>query len=214
MPEFEISRYVISCTYRTVARFSLLGMLMLSSACLVLDSPDFSPPPRSAPRLTAVLPVTELIKAQPTRAGFSLPDFSATVISEDAGQRLFSALLIDYGKESIGGAPWLAEQVGPRLDAKTAADGPRDVRINWKPGNQLNTGCHTVTLLVTHETKGGGVDHLCPTDANDFDTLTWVVSLCDDDNGAVECSFDGCAVDGEENFKYCETMGQLPTGFN
>ena len=134
-------------------------------------------------------------------------EFKAQVVSEDAGQPLLEVLLIDYGIETLPGQPWREAQPGPKLPPKSLADGPRSVRHTWNA--QVALGCHTVTMLVTHEVRGGGLDFFCPLSADDFDTLTWVVSLCDEVKG--ECDFSGCPVHKEGALKsYCDTVGELP----
>lgn len=196
----------LSGTCARLARIVLIGWVMFScTACLVVESPDFRGAERGAPRLTSVLPMTELIKVLP--ASNALPSFTATVISEDAGSDLLTSLLIDYGVEAANGAPWQSTEVGPTLEAKSVSDGPRDIQITWTP--QVGKGCHTVTMLVTHQRKDGGNDFLCPVSADDFDTLTWVVSLCEEVNGDVVCSFDDCAVKSEQSYKYCDAVGPL-----
>ena len=152
--------------------------------------------------------MTELIKVLPNS---NLPTFTATVVSEDAGSDLLTSLLIDYGVAAGNGAPWQASVVGPLVEAKTVLDGPRDIQITWSPG-QIAPGCHTVTMLVTHQRKNAGTDFLCPSDANDFDTLTWVVSLCEEVGNDIVCNFDDCAVKGEQEYTYCETVGPLSSG--
>ena len=91
----------------SVRNLLVMVAVMNTAACLVVDSPDFSDESRGAPQLTAVLPMTELIKVLPNS---NLPTFTATVVSEDAGSDLLTSLLIDYGVAAEtahrGKLPW------------------------------------------------------------------------------------------------------------
>lgn len=178
-----------------------------TSGCLVTDSPDFSPPARTAPQLFPVLPTTEFIRALTGESGYQLPKFDANVLSEDAGDDLESALLIDYGVEGPGGDPWLTATPGPTLPARSLADGPRLVSAGWNPFN-FGAGCHTVTMMVTHAKWGVNPGYWCPKEANDYATLTWVVALCGADVSS--CTFDDCPIRGDDTYIYCSSVTGTP----
>jgi len=167
---------------------------------LVTESPDFSPTGRTAPQLVPTLPTTEFIRAIDLKHNFTLPKFEAKVLSEDGDDDLTTVLLIDYGKAGADESPWIYAQPGAPMAPKTLADGPRDIGIPWKPSAYIPLGCHTVTMLVTHETKKEPPEYWCPADDNDFATLTWFVTLCEDIDS---CVYSDCAITGTGEYQYC-----------
>ena len=193
---------------------------MLSNACLLLGEPNTDPPKRTRPVLRRPDPpeneFTRLLRN--ADQVYDAVHFRAEVRSEDAGQDLDTVLLIDYGKPNPAGEPWLDAVPGPILQPQTIADGWRSISIDWLPKEALTgAGCHTVTMLVTHEiTRATADGYFCPRDLDDYDTQTWLVVLCENDASA--CDFSGCLVDeaqpdpGMTAGVYCDTPSSSQKG--
>jgi len=184
---------------------SLLGVFA-TSGCIVTDSLDLSveqtPPSLTASDFTRT---SELIEFHPVDNVYTQQDFRASVESEDNGVDLQTVLLFDYGIEisanSQGQGPWLAAVPGSPVDATTLAAGPREISIPFTPNDLVHAvGCHTVTMLVTHQFKQEQGAFYCPAQVDDVATLTWFVSLCE--NGTNECPTDNCPVKAGEG-SYC-----------
>jgi hypothetical protein len=113
-------------------------------------------------------------------------DFTASVLSEDAGESVKVRLYIDYGmpinEESIRPFRFSWAFFSP-LPPATLAEGARPLGedVEWVDGNfPLQPGCHRLTLIVSHEfedTTG------CPKDLNDSSQITWQFRQC----GLGEC---------------------------
>lgn len=165
-----------------LARRSLMLVLvtMLTPACLVTSTPEFEDPSPTAPLLLGA-------NASPDLREIVMIDqpaieFRASVISEDADVSVKVRLLIDYGVQSlINERPYLDAEVSIKeVPPGRLADGPRDVvaklfpqQILWVPA----TGCHTVTMMVTHSFDQ---DLGCPVNLADSSQLTWQVIRCDE----------------------------------
>lgn len=160
-------------------------------ACLVTSSPTFEEPKQTRPFLLSESssPDVRQIKVVDN---YKLPvEFSASVISEDAGDKVYGRLVLDYGiavdkhpyRQALG--DWAP------INPATLDFGPRTLTGTWESSSKPTTGCHYVSLLATHD-----IDFVvgCPTDPADFDFLTWTVVVCD---SSVAPCCDPAAPDGE-----------------
>jgi hypothetical protein len=198
-----------------------LSMLASTTSCLVTDSPEFAPPDRTRPLLLAsdLLPTTEVLQFELKEgaANYTSDTFIAQVLSEDAGQDLEVVLLTDYGSGAYNNidGPWAPRVFQDRLDPGHTAQGPREVTVPYQPDrNALAPGCHTVTMLVTHRFAQEEARRYCPEAANDFDTLTWFISLCREQQpGEVEpdCPLDNCLLADSPDKSYCGTANDEET---
>jgi hypothetical protein len=192
--------------WATLAQSSLylLALTMASTGCLVTSTPEFMPPERTRPFLVTatadpdprgVLLVNTLEQRKDSQVSFV---FSADVVSEDQGAKVKGHLYIDYGKR-VGDniyADLITEF--PELPPSTMADTTkRNIRGKWNiDSNAPATGCHTVTLIVSHEFDA---ETSCPVCRNDSSQLTWPVFACPPNTAASECVPD---------FTECEKWGQ------
>jgi hypothetical protein len=172
--------------WAVLAQSSLcLLALMASTSCLVTSTPDFSPPKRTPPFLVVasadpdprgVLLVKTLEQAQAGQKDFF---FSAIVISEDQGAKVYGHLYIDYEK----GGDIITEI--PVLPPSTMSDTNRRITGKWTVGDNVppNT-CHTVTLIVSHDFDSATS---CPVCRNDSSQLTWSVFACDPSTPGSNC---------------------------
>lgn len=212
MPEFKRLDYLRSSTCTPLAWTSLLlaTVVTSSSACLVTGSPDFSPPERTRPQLIAVTPPTEFIRPAFVDGAFQPETLEAAVLSEDAGDDLEAVLLVDYGYLAPGDIPWRDTAPVDTIAPGTLSDGPRPVSVSWTPRSFIEPGCHTLTLLVTHQKRGTNPGFWCPADADDYASLTWFVALCED---VGTCEYDDCFIaGGEDTYVYCEGGEQADAG--
>jgi hypothetical protein len=187
-------------------------MVAATSSCLVTDSPEFAPPDLTRPLLLASdqLPTTEVLQFELGEGGLNYKrrKFIAEVLSEDAGQDLEVVLLTDYGSTAYNNiqGPWAPITFSGRVPAGHAAQGPRDVTLDYQPDrNTLAPGCHTVTMLVTHRYAEQQAVRFCPEAPDDFDALTWYISLCREQQpGEVEpdCPMDNCLLSSDPK-SYC-----------
>ena len=151
-------------------------------ACLVTASPTFEEPNRTRPFLLAEAssPDVRQIKDVDIAKGKSLPlEFSALVVSEDAGDKVLSRLVLDYGV-AVDNHPYYQALGEGSIGPATLDDGPRTLTAPWGSTSKPTLGCHYVSLLATHELdlKTG-----CPVDPEDLDSLTWTVVVCDTSGG-------------------------------
>ena len=85
------------------------------------------------------------------------------------------SLLIDYGiRNEFRDQPFQSSSFDAAIAPGTLADGARRVTATLA-GNQLQTGCHTVTLMVTHAFDFGTG---CPVEKADSSYLVWFVYKC------------------------------------
>jgi hypothetical protein len=172
---------------------------LFSSSCLVLDTPEAVPAERGRPQILPITPTGEFLRVVRTATTTSPLSLSFQVVSEDLGEPLVPVLLVDYGVEGPGGEPWQDDQQQSVIDAGTLAQGARTESATWNPSVEL--GCHTVTLLVTHQPTEQNPFYWCPLDPNDVDTITWFTTICQDTTDA--CTYDECPINGEGPFNYC-----------
>ena len=179
-------------TWSTLAHSSLclLALTMASTGCLVTSTPEFIPPDRTRPFLVTasadpdprgVLLINTLEQAQVRSF-----EFSADVISEDQGSKVKGYLYIDYGQQG-GDHPYadLITQIRELPPSTMADTTKRNIRGKWSFGDNVPAkGCHTVTLIVSHEFDA---ETSCPVCRNDSSQLTWPVYVCDPDVSAAKC---------------------------
>lgn len=211
--------------HQPVARVSLVWWAMLlaaTPACLVTSDPDFSPPSQTRPEIIANDPylpspaVGKLAFYQWNEASeYTAVEFSAWVQSEDAEEPVQNVLLIDYGEWSdYTDGPYAIFQLGPPLAPASLADGPREVAIPWRPQREAEQGCHTVTLVVTHDFKSDYPGYHCPSTADDASFLTWFALVCRNEADAEACLADPasrpCPIEGQGATTYCAGLEQEP----
>jgi hypothetical protein len=176
-----------------------LALTMISTSCLVVATPDFTPPERTRPFLVvasadpdprSVLLVNTLEQANAKKTSV---EFSADVVSEDQGAKVKGYLYFDYGK--IGGDHPYGDVITQirELPASTMSDPTkRNIRGKWNFANSvLDPGCHTMTLIVSHDFDA---ETSCPVCRNDSSQLTWPVFVCDPTTSVSNChpDFSGC----------------------
>jgi hypothetical protein len=179
-----------------LARRSLLPLAMAVSTqgCLVTADPvSYEPQPTPPIILTTGLdPDPRRIHRLGGVSGVTMLDIKASVLSEDAGQTIKTALFIDYGHANAQGQPFrFFVQSFPELAPSTLGAGPRDLQgvDYFLASTPLVAGCHRLTLVVTHafDTKSG-----CPKQLFDSDQVTWHFNRCNEDGSDCADSVEDC----------------------
>lgn len=168
---------------------------MISTSCLVLATPDYTPPERTRPFLIvatadpdprSVLLVNTLEQAHAPKTSI---EFSADVISEDQGAKVKAYLYLDYGKKD-GDHPYsdVITQIRELPPSTMSDPTKRNIRGKWNfVDTVLSPGCHTMTLIVSHDFDA---ETSCPVCRNDSSQLTWPVFACDPTLPAANCAPD------------------------
>jgi len=125
---------------------------MLSPAgCLVADPPLYEEPPPTPPvfDLTRANPIPGHVIVIDTTGTDAMRSLTVTVPfrSDDKGREIFAALHIDYYTER-----WSYTEESERFPPSTFDDLSRNITLEWQFNRELPLpGCHTLTLLATHE---------------------------------------------------------------
>jgi len=134
-----------------LARRSLLALssMTLISSCVVADPPTYTDPTQTRPALNAFLatpPIFQVLTVQ--LPSTSTPTFTVPVRSEDNGERLIANFFIDYGSPT-------ASFVGDVIvnPATFVDDSDRFITFVWQSLNSQLPGCHTMTLIVAHQSS-------------------------------------------------------------
>jgi hypothetical protein len=168
---------------------------MASTSCLVTSTPDFTPPQRTRPFLVAATadPDTRLVQifdAPPATPGIPF-SFSADVVSEDQGAQVLVSLYIDYGKANANDDPFIDALSSFKKIAPGTMSDPeaRPVVAKGKFTSPMSFGCHTATLMVTHD-----IDTVsrCPACLNDSSQITWQIFRCNSLDSACTPDFTKC----------------------
>lgn len=153
---------------------------MFSASCLVTSKPEIETRQTTAPFLvgsSADPDVREFIRLD----GDTPVTLSAEVVSEDGSRNLQTALYLDYGIQDpqLPDWPYAWAFRGNQFPAGTLADGPRRIHQTFYPaGYPLEVGCHTLTLVVSHEFEQVSNDRDCPASLADSSQLTWYLLEC------------------------------------
>jgi hypothetical protein len=157
--------------------FVALGALS-ATGCLIAEAPDYGEPRRTTPVIDSqsVDPPpyfqVKILRSDVPR------QFTMTVRSEDARERLRASLVIDYemtGKPGIPGRQYVMDAV--YVPAR-AADEPKKVTLEFLPDIRIQNGCHSLTALVMHDSSATA-DGLPIDDVSDGDvaSVTWWIEL-------------------------------------
>lgn len=178
------------CSAALVRSLAAAALAASTTGCLVLAPPDYEHPEQTAPVLSAVFPPPHLPIHINER---DIVNFSVTVLSEDNGDPVQTALYIDYGKRSRFGMPYRRGEVSPKsIAAGTIAGGQRAITVELDldtmtiptEGVTPEKECHTLTVTASHAFNGCR----CPTDPEDMSSLTWQLIHCDPNDPACPAS--------------------------
>ncbi len=129
---------------------ALLGMTVVSS-CIVADPPTYTDPVQTRPALNAFLatPVVfqQLVIQLPATTA---PTFTVPVQSEDNGERLFANFFLDYQAQAAKASLFPLGEVNVP-PASFNDDTDRSITFVWSGVNTPPPGCHTLTMIVAHE---------------------------------------------------------------
>ena len=197
----------------------LVALTMVSSSCLVTSSPDFTPPTRTRPFLipSSVDPDARgviLVDTVEHPKSLTSIQFSADIVSEDQGASVLGVLYIDYG-EGTKDIPFREViQIADVRPSTLTDPTTRSIKAKWNlAASTIDAGCHTVTLLVTHD-----LDRVtsCPRCRNDSSQITWQVFHCGGASAATcvanfsECQKPGPGCDAAVDPDADAACGALP----
>jgi hypothetical protein len=116
------------------------------NACLVADPPQYDEPQRTPPflDLVAAIPSPNRLIVRERRVN-SLIRFDVPVRSEDNGELLFYALHRNYSFETNSN-----DLERGRIPAGAFDDLGRSINFEWTIEQNIEPGCHQLTLLVAH----------------------------------------------------------------
>ncbi len=159
------------------ASLSLLLMVLGGPSCLVTSSPEFEPPKRTPPYITQLVypPSYQIfpIVSDPLLRTFKQIDFAFELLSEDLQSGPVAELGLDFRpRPGEGDNP---VQVGSNFDIPPGHmsgpdSGPRHVTISLTLPTGTAPGCHSITLMVTHQADGL---QFAPKDPDDVAYATW-----------------------------------------
>jgi hypothetical protein len=150
----------------------VLGSLS-GTGCLIAEAPTYGAPRRTVPVIDdlSVTPLPSFFLS--VKSGVA-QRFSMTVRSEDAGESLIAAWVIDYEDAQERELPL---GVAAKVPAR-AADQPKTLTCDFIPDSRVTKGCHSLTLLVMHERSFDDVKRLPLDDAkDDVAAITWFVQV-------------------------------------
>jgi hypothetical protein len=153
----------------------LVAVCATTTSCLISSTPEFKPPEQTPPFLLSVgadPPLGELVVLPNISSGLR---FTAPVRSEDADESVSVRLYIDYGYDNGFGQPFAFQKQGKSVPAGRFDESDRRVSMEWHYAEYPVSGCHTFTLIASHEFGDDG----CPVDLADSTYLTWDVIVCD-----------------------------------
>jgi hypothetical protein len=142
--------------------------------CLVIDSPDFSAADAAGPYLRSISPTTYQLHVEDLVEAAGEHRLTFEVLSEDLNQpqQLQSAVVLDFPGF---GVPY-ADQLEHRLAQAPIRQGhlptPRQVDVTFNSLAIYALGCHSVTLIVSHEFDSNSLT-IKPAHEGDVATLTW-----------------------------------------
>ncbi|HLV66093.1 MAG TPA: hypothetical protein VKY73_09780 [Polyangiaceae bacterium] len=155
---------------------------VLAPGCLVADPPEYREPPRTPPilDLVAAKPLISEIIVRDTRTGLDADrviEFVVPLRSEDNDEYVWWAFHIDYGfappSETLIGVP-------QRITPSTFDDVSRSINYKWDiPSVAYRAGCHTITLVVSHDSTWNLVEARPHVIEGQHDTAmaTWWLNL-------------------------------------
>jgi hypothetical protein len=161
-----------------LARESLswFSIMFIVTSCIVADPPQYTNPVQTQPQLNGYLASPSLLQVLPVYANAPGPTFTVPVRSEDGGEELAAVFWEDYGTASTSSRVF-SSQYKP---ASTYDDVGRSITSTPFSVGALDTGCHTVTLLVAHISSfsSANTQTLDPEKAKtDAAIITWWVNV-------------------------------------
>jgi hypothetical protein len=175
-----------------VARVSLLLFALAAPggpSCVITSSPDFAKPTQTPPFLTGLTPAPYLlITVRQLNNAYTSPTISFQVVSEDLQSApLQGLLLLDFQGFSVPNPQVLYSlpPIAPGHFASLATptrEPPKPIDLQFPSG--IAPGCHSVTLVVTHEFKyvvGPSGVTISSKAEGDIATATWSYDLVDPD---------------------------------
>jgi len=179
---------------RPLARVSLFlfALAVLGGpSCVITSTPDFAKPTQTPPFLTGLFPAPYVVYSVRQYKGIYTPKpLSYRVVSEDLqGPPLQGMILLDFQGFRVPNPKFLLDEmlsIPPgHLNSPEAPprEPPKDIDLQF-PAN-IVPGCHSVTLVVSHEFRIDAAPNGFTINAKtegDVATATWSYDLVDPDD--------------------------------
>lgn len=172
-----------TCNFQRLglARASLMVLVMgmAGQSCLVTATPDLEAPKRTAPYLTSLTPATYQVYAVNSSPGVpTTTGVEFDVKSEDLGVPLVGFLLADFPGFEVPYTTQPLQRINPG-DIATGHLGTLEARHFRSSALTLpdSPGCHSITLILTHEFKFFSFSIEPKDRANDMALATWWYDL-------------------------------------
>lgn len=155
----------------------VVAVAAAAPSCLVTSTQSFDNPTQTAPFLSAVDAVPSLTQVILVPNGKGPITFQSRVQSEDGNVDLTAVLIADDIDAPL--SPVLDRQTIPADHLNNVG---RAVTLTWDPrvpprrGRPLGKGCHSLTMLVTHQFNDYDVR---PKSHDDSDLLVWWLIIGD-----------------------------------
>jgi hypothetical protein len=160
-------------------------MALVVAGCVISDPPTYGVTKQSPPFLDATSAVPGVFGRLDVSPG-DVVKFNVRVRSEDVGTALDARLWLDYKIEDANKIPKQVLLQTKDIPPSTFDDDKRFIEIPWN--STVATGCHAVSLVVTHKTNLNELNE--PVLPEDTAILTWWVNYADSDlepNTLVDC---------------------------
>jgi hypothetical protein len=134
-------------------------LALVPGACLIAETPDYGEPRQTAPIVDPKTITPSPLRLLPINLADPSPvQLSLQVRSEDAGESIWASLFVDYferessttdaGVASPAREVWMID----RPFAAQPFDRPKAVSLGFNSSDpRITPGCHTLTLLITHD---------------------------------------------------------------
>jgi len=149
----------------------------LAPGCLIADPPEYGGPQKTPPYIesSSISPtpyaIIDVFENDPTQS------FAFKVYSEDAGDRLWTVFYRDYYLATV------PQRLDDRSHAPSTLDVPHNITIPLTL-TQVPMGCHSLTLLVMHEStwNNATVSPDSTKAITDMASVTWWMNVQPDED--------------------------------
>jgi len=154
-----------------------------TSGCIVAEAPDYGPSQRTPIYLSEPHPSPSNLQIlNDSQNGPQMISFGVTLRSEDAGERVISAMYIDYKHLP-------AYQPQKHYHPASTFDNPRPIiyPIFASDFDRYDGACHSLTLMLVHESGWDDRNDVPIGTPSDVATMTWFTSVNDMNSPLTDC---------------------------
>jgi hypothetical protein len=149
---------------------------LFTTGCIIAEAPEYGEPQRTPIFMSDPTPSPANLQLLVTTTPPLATSFQVTVRSEDAGDRLHSALYVDYKHR-----PPKQSLMEHHSHPASTFSIPRPITYLVSPESLFFTGavCHSLTLMVMHESSWDDTAQVPKGAPEDLAQMTWFVSVND-----------------------------------